>query len=171
MDDQWLMIDSFFLLHAINKQRRSCSALCPPPPPPLCFPPSPSHFSVCSPRTLLFLSFSFLTLRPDVSSAGSLSCDGVFAQRSFMVRFFSGRRGDSRRSESALLRQVRRQRRTPKGERENEKDGGGRGVRRRTTARFRWERKDRKTLFTQTVSTVSFRSTTGRDRGGMPLKA
>lgn len=61
MDDQWLMIDSFFLLHAINKQRRSCSALCPPlpPPPPLCVPPSLSHFSVCSPRTLLFLSHLF----------------------------------------------------------------------------------------------------------------
>lgn len=114
-------------------------------------------------------SLSSLTLRhPDVSSAGSLSCDGVFTQRSFMVRFFSGRRGDRRRGESALLRQVRRQRRTPKGE--SEKDGGGQGVRRRTTARFRWERKDRKTLFTQTVSTVSFRSTSGRDRGGMPLK-
>ncbi|XP_006782281.1 phosphatidylserine decarboxylase proenzyme, mitochondrial isoform X1 [Neolamprologus brichardi] len=81
-------------------------------------------------------SLSSLTLRhPDVSSAGSLSCDGVFTQRSFMVRFFSGRRGDRRRGESALLRQVRRQRRTPKGE--SEKDGGGQGVRRRTTARFR----------------------------------
>lgn len=62
-----------------------------------------------------------------------------------MVRFFSKRRSDGgERRERDLLRQVRRRcHATDAGE---EKDGGGggrKGVRMRTTARFRWERKYR----------------------------
>lgn len=56
---------------------------------------------------------------------------------SFMVSFSSGRRGGGLRQGRDPLRQVRRRR-------EGERDGG-RGVRQRTTARFRWERRRRET--------------------------
>ncbi|KAM6902799.1 phosphatidylserine decarboxylase proenzyme, mitochondrial isoform 1-T1 [Xenentodon cancila] len=56
-----------------------------------------------------------------------------------MVKFFRQRRGDGERRGRGrdLLRQVRRQRQTTDGEKENDRNGGGRGVRTRTAARFR----------------------------------
>lgn len=81
--------------------------------------------------------------RQHVSAAVSPCC--FIGQSSFMVRFLSKRLSEGgERRERDLLRQVRRQGRVTDAGEDHEKDGGGRGrrgVKTRTTARFRWERK------------------------------
>ncbi|XP_061590579.1 phosphatidylserine decarboxylase proenzyme, mitochondrial isoform X3 [Cololabis saira] len=54
-----------------------------------------------------------------------------------MVKFLRKRRNDGERRGRDLLRQVRRRRQTTDGEKENDRNGGGRGARTRTAARFR----------------------------------
>lgn len=88
--------------------------------------------------------------RQHVQASGSHCC--ITSQQAFMVRFFPQRRRERR--ERDLLRQVRRRCRVTdveevcrkdRGEGRGEEEGGGgrgRGVRSKTTARFRWERKN-----------------------------